>query len=385
MASYKHASKRNAQNLTISSNNTPIKSAKSKSMKQNDTPDTLSSTEALRSYCIKNICARRLDPLVVILMEKHANEDVAIKTVATGTASDDCDVDILNDSLHNLSLEVIASVAILYSFQTTLNVAGLLRNAVEVQAQMTSAERILAYTEIKPEKGQEITVQPPKEWPELSKIEFKNVSLRYYENGPKVLKDLSFQINPGEKIGVAGRTGAGKSSLVAALMRIGEIEGNIIIDNADIQYLNLQSTRQRISVISQSPELFNGFIRENLNPTGEFNDSEIWNVLDQMQLSFLVRSLPQKLDHLCTGGGSNFSVGQRQLFHLARILLKQNKIIIFDEASGKVDKETAEQIQYVIHQVLKDQTVIIISHRTNTIQKCDRIIVLEQGSVVQFD
>jgi ABC-type multidrug transport system fused ATPase/permease subunit len=267
-------------------------------------------------------------------------------------------------------------VAILYSFQTTLNVAGLLRNAVEVQAQMTSAERILAYTEIKPERGHEINEQPPKEWPELGKIEFKNVSLRYYENGPKVLKDLSFQINPCEKIGVAGRTGA---------MRIGETEGNIIIDNADIQHLNLQSTRQRISVISQSPELFNGSIRENLNPTGEFNDSEIWNVLDQMQLSFLVRNLPQKLDHLCTGGGSNFSAGQRQLFHLARILLKQNKIIIFDEASGKVDKETAEQIQNVIHQVLKDHTVIIISHRRNTIKKCDRIIVLEQGSIVQFD
>jgi ABC-type multidrug transport system fused ATPase/permease subunit len=264
-------------------------------------------------------------------------------------------------------------------------VAGLLRNAVEVQAQMTSAERILAYTEIKPERGHEINEQPPKEWPELGKIEFKNVSLRYYENGPKVLKDLSFQINPCEKIGVAGRTGAGKSSLVAALMRIGETEGNIIIDNADIQHLNLQSTRQRISVISQSPELFNGSIRENLNPTGEFNDSEIWNVLDQMQLSFLVRNLPQKLDHLCTGGGSNFSAGQRQLFHLARILLKQNKIIIFDEASGKVDKETAEQIQNVIHQVLKENTVIIISHRRNTIQKCDRIIVLEQGSMVEFD
>jgi ABC-type multidrug transport system fused ATPase/permease subunit len=168
-------------------------------------------------------------------------------------------------------------------------------------------------------------------------------------------------------------------------MRIGETEGNIIIDNADIQHLNLQSTRQRISVISQSPELFNGSIRENLNPTGEFNDSEIWNVLDQMQLSFLVRNLPQKLDHLCTGGGSNFSAGQRQLFHLARILLKQNKIIIFDEASGKVDKETAEQIQNVIHQVLKENTVIIISHRRNTIQKCDRIIVLEQGSMVEFD
>ncbi|CAB3981098.1 multidrug resistance-associated 9 isoform X1, partial [Paramuricea clavata] len=283
------------------------------------------------------------------------------------------------------STAVLASVAILYSFNSAIYIAAAVRNAVEVQAQMTSAERILAYTEIKSEKGHEINEQPPKEWPEFGRIEFKNVSLQYYENGFKALKDISFQINPSEKIGVAGRTGAGKSSLVAALMRIGETEGDIIVDNANIAYLNLQSTRQRISVISQSPELFNGSIRENLNPTGEFNDSEIWNILDLIKLSFLVRSLPGKLDHLCTGGGTNFSVGQRQLFHLARVLLKQNKIIIFDEATGKVDRKTAEQIQNVIHDVLKDCTVIIISHRMTTIQKCEKIMVLDQGCIVEFD
>jgi ABC-type multidrug transport system fused ATPase/permease subunit len=280
---------------------------------------------------------------------------------------------------------VIASVAILYSFQSAVEISGTTRCVADVQAQMTSGERILAYTEIVPEKGHEINEQPPKDWPVAGKIEFKNVSLRYYENGPKALKDISFQINPSEKIGVAGRTGAGKSSLVAALMRIGETEGDIIVDNVNIEYLNLQSTRQRISVISQSPDLFSGSIRENLNPTGGINDSEIWNVLDQMQLSFLVRSLPGKLDHLCTGGGTNFSVGQRQLFRLARVLLEENKIIIFDEATGKVDKKTAEQIQKVIHDVLKDCTVIIISHRMSTIQKCDKIMVLEQGSIVEFD
>jgi ABC-type multidrug transport system fused ATPase/permease subunit len=258
---------------------------------------------------------------------------------------------------------VLASVAILYSFHSSLNVAALVRNAVEMQSQMTSAERILAYTELKSEKGHLIKEQPSNEWPELGKIELKNVSFRYYENGPMVLKDLSFQINPSEKIGIAGRTGAGKSSLVATLVRIGDTDGNIIIDNTDIQYLNLQTTRQRISVISQSPVLFNGTIRENLNPTGEFNDSEIWNILDQMQLSSLVESLPQKLDYLCSVGSSDFSVSQRQLFHLARVLFKRNKIIIFDEASGKVDKKTAQQIQNIIHRVLKNHTVIINSHR----------------------
>jgi ABC-type multidrug transport system fused ATPase/permease subunit len=280
---------------------------------------------------------------------------------------------------------VLASVAILYSFNSAIYIAAAVRNAVEVQAQMTSAERILAYTEIKSEKGHEINEHPPQKWPEFGRIEFKNVSLQYYENGSKVLKDISFQINASEKIGIAGRTGAGKSSLVATLMRIGETEGDIIVDNANIAYLNLQSTRQRISVISQSPELFSGSIRENLDPTGEFNDSKIWNILDQMNLSFLVRSLPGKLDHLCTGGGTNFSIGQRQLLHLARVLLKQNKIIIFDEASSKVDKKTAEQIQKVIHDVLKDCTVIIISHRMSTIQRCEKIMVLEQGCIVEFD
>ena len=143
-------------------------------------------------------------------------------------------------------------MAILYSFHSSLNVAALVRNAVEVPSQMTSAERILAYTELKSEKGHLIKEQPSNEWPELGKIELKNVSFRYYENGPMVLKDLSFQINPSEKIGIAGRTGAGKSSLVATLVRIGDTDGNIIIDNTDIQYLNLQTTRQRISVISLS-------------------------------------------------------------------------------------------------------------------------------------
>lgn len=280
---------------------------------------------------------------------------------------------------------VVAAVTIMYAFRSSGYTTGMVRSAVEVHAQMTSAERILAYTEIVAEKGREIEEQPPKEWPESGNIHFKNVSLRHYKEGPKVLKNLSFEINKYEKIGIVGRTGAGKSSLVAALMRIAETEGSIIIDNLCIEDLNLVSTRQRVSVISQSPVLFNGTIRENLNPTGELNDSEIWEVLDQVRLGVVVGSLPDKLDNECTGGGSNFSVGERQLFHLARVLLKRNKIIIFDEATGKVDKKTAERIQNVIHDVFKDCTVITISHRMATIQECDRIMVLDQGSIVELD
>ncbi|CAB3995977.1 multidrug resistance-associated 4-like [Paramuricea clavata] len=280
---------------------------------------------------------------------------------------------------------VVGAVTILYAFRSSGYATPMVRSAVEVHAQMTSAERILAYTEIVPEKGREIQEQPPKNWTERGSIQFNNVSLRHYKYGPKVLKDLSFEINPAEKIGIVGRTGAGKSSLVAALMRIGDIEGNIIIDSVGIEDLNILSTRQRISVISQSPVLFNGTIRENMNPTGELDDSEIWNVLDQMQLGILVGSLPKKLDSECTGGGSDFSVGQRQLFHLAKVLLKRNKIIIFDEATGKVDQKTTAQIQNGIHGVLKDCTVITISHRMAAVKECNRIMVLDQGSIVEFD
>ena len=284
-----------------------------------------------------------------------------------------------------LKILVVAAVTIMYAFRGSRFMTGMVRSAVEVRAQMTSAERILAYTEIVPEKGRDIMEQPPKGWPESGMIKFNDVSLRHYKEGPKVLKNLTFEINPSEKIGVVGRTGAGKSSLVAALMRIGLTEGDILIDSLSIEEVNVISTRQRISVISQSPVLFSGTIRENLNPTGELDDSKIWHALDQLQLSVLVGGLPGKLDSECTGGGSNFSVGQRQLLHLARVLLKQNKIIIFDEATGKVDKKTAEQIQNVIHGVFEDCTVITISHRISTIEECDRIMVLDQGSIVEFD
>ncbi|XP_028403049.1 multidrug resistance-associated protein 4-like isoform X2 [Dendronephthya gigantea] len=288
-------------------------------------------------------------------------------------------------SVKDSTTAAVASVAILYSFHSIIYVGEALRSAVEVQAQMTSAERILAYTEIKPERGSEISDEPPEDWPQFGGIEFKNVSLRYYEKGPKALKDLSFEIKGSEKIGIVGRTGAGKSSLVAALMRIAETEGSIIVDNLDIAHFNPRSTRQRISVISQSPVLFNGSLRENLDPTGNHDDSEIWNVLDQMQLGPLVSGLPNKLENVCAGGGSNFSIGQRQLIHLARVLLKRNKIIIFDEAAGKVGKKTAEQIQNVIYSLFKDCTMIIISHRIDTTKRCDKIMVFDQGSIVEFD
>ena len=250
---------------------------------------------------------------------------------------------------------------------------------------MTSAERTLAYTKIKPENGSEVKRKPPKDWPHAGGIRFQNVTLQHYEDGPKALRNLTFNIKPTEKIGIAGRTGAGKSSMVAALMRMAYVEGEITIDDIDIMELNVQFTRRNISVISQSPNLFSSSIRVNLDPSGNFKDSEIWDALDLMQMKSFISNLPDQLDTIVTGRGSNFSVGERQLLHLTRVSLKKNKVIVFDEATSKVDDNTDKIIQQIIRNVFKDCTVITIAHRLSTIMDCDRIILLNCGEIVEFD
>ena len=254
----------------------------------------------------------------------------------------------------------------------------------EVHSLMTSAERTLAYTKIKAEKGRDVNEEPPKNWPHAGAIQFKDVSLWHYEKGPKVLKNLTFDIKASEKIGIVGRTGAGKSSLVAALFQTAVTDGEIIIDEMNIMKLNIMSTRRNISIISQSPILFSTSIRANLDPCGTFTDSEIWHALEQMQMKSVISDFPNKLESVITEGGSDFSVGERQLLHLARVLLNKTKIVVFDEATGKVDETTDKTIQRTIRNVFKDCTVITIAHRLNTILDCDRIMVLDDGVIVEF-
>ena len=260
-----------------------------------------------------------------------------------------------------------------------------MRLFTEIHSQMTSAERTLAYTKINAEKGRDINKDPPENWPHSGAIQFKNVSLWHYEDGPKVLKSLNFNISSMEKIGIAGRTGAGKSSLIAALMRLAETDGEIIVDDMDIMKLNVMCTRRSISTISQSPILISNSIRVNLDPSAKFTDSEIWHALDQMQMKSVISELPQQLESLIIGTSSGFSVGEIQLLHLARVLLKKSKIIIFDEATAKVDEKTNEIIQRIIRDVFKDCTVITVAHQLSTILDCDRIMVLDRGEIVEFD
>ena len=250
---------------------------------------------------------------------------------------------------------------------------------------MTSVERVFAYTKLECEPGYMIERRPPENWPNKGNIIFKEVSLRYYPGGPQVLKNIKLNIKGGAKIGVAGRTGAGKSSFVAALMRMPESCGEVIIDGIPIKAINLQETRRCIFVLGQSPLLFSGSLRKNLDLTEQFTDADLWQVLQDVQLKESVKSLHGQLDHELLESGANISVGERQLICLARVLLQRNKIVFLDEPTANVDPETEKTILAVVREKLRDSTVITIAHRLNTIKDCDKILLLKHGTVVEFD
>ena len=250
---------------------------------------------------------------------------------------------------------------------------------------MTSVERVITYTHVEQEPGYENQTQPPENWPENGNVTVKNLGLVYYQGGPEILKDVSFTIDAHKKIGIIGRTGAGKSSLVSALFRMPQPSGDIIIDDVITRDINIQSSRQVMSVISQDPVLFTGSLRMNMDPFEEYEDKELWNALEEASLKTMAEKLPQQLSEEIKEGGANFSVGERQLLCLARALLKKTKIIVMDEATANVDYKTDRLIQETIRTKFKHCTVITIAHRLNTIIDYDRVLVLENGQVVEYD
>ena len=211
------------------------------------------------------------------------------------------------------------------------------------------------------------------------------MGLVYYKGGPEILKDVSFVVNSHEKVGIVGRTGAGKSSLVSALFRMPQPTGHVIIDDVDIESINIQSSRRAMSVITQNPVLFTGSLRMNLDPFEEYDDKELWDALEEASLKAVVKKLPQQLGVDIKECGTNFSVGERQLLCLARALLKKDKIIVMDEATANVDYKTDQLIQEAIRSKFKHSTVITIAHRLNTMIDYDRVLVLESGRVVEYD
>ena len=250
---------------------------------------------------------------------------------------------------------------------------------------MTSVERVMTYTKLESEPGYKVKRFPPDHWPSEGNITFQDVSLIYYPGGPQVLKRINLNIKAGAKVGVAGRTGAGKSSFVAALMRMPDVEGEIVMDGIRIKEINVQEVRRCISVLGQSPVLFSGSLRKNLDLWKQFQDVDLWRALEDVQLKELVESLEGKLDHELLEHGANVSEGERQLLCLARVLLQRCKIIILDEPTSHVDPDTEKTVWNVVREKLKDSTVITIAHRLNIIKDCDMILVLKNGEVDEFD
>ncbi|EFA03945.1 probable multidrug resistance-associated protein lethal(2)03659 [Tribolium castaneum] len=259
-----------------------------------------------------------------------------------------------------------------------------IRQWSEMENQMTSVERVGEYIDVEREKDTK-TRDPPRQWPEHGKIEFKSVSMRYSSNDPYVLKNLNISITPREKVGIVGRTGAGKSSLIAVLFRLVDFEGRLIIDDCDTKELSLPALRSKISIIPQEPILFSGTVRKNLDPFDQYQDDQIWSVLEKVKLKEFVASSDLGLHSNLAEGGSNFSVGQKQLICLARALLRDSKILILDEATANVDPHTDELLQKTIRENFENCTVLTIAHRLHTVMDSDKVLVMDDGKAVEFD
>ncbi|XP_023242085.1 multidrug resistance-associated protein 4-like [Centruroides sculpturatus] len=274
-----------------------------------------------------------------------------------------------------------------YEFILLLYLEWCIKHLSETEYQMNSVARILNYSELKSEAGYESSPneQPPANWPQKGEIKFKNVSLKYSNDRSIVLNNLSFCIKPGEKIGIVGRTGAGKSSIVASLFRITEPTGTITIDGIDTKNIGLRDLRSKISIIPQDPVLFTGPLRRNIDPFNEYSEEMLWQAIEEVQLKDVIKNLPGGMDTHLTEGGRNFSVGERQLICLARTILCQNKILVMDEATSNIDKMTDTRIQKIIRENFKSCTVLTIAHRLNTIIDSDRVMVLHSGTIQEFD
>ena len=270
---------------------------------------------------------------------------------------------------------------------STTNFPWIVRQSAEVTNQMVSVERILEYGSLPSEGALTTNVDSRIDhWPDHTSISFKHVTIKYRSNLPPALSDVSFTVTSGSRVGIVGRTGSGKSTLVQSLFRILNLEdGTIEVGGVDISLLGLHKLRTSMAIIPQSPVLFRGCtVRENLDPFGKFCDKDIINVLKEVEMLDVISALPNDIHAHVEEGGSNFSSGQRQLLCLARAILHKTKLLVLDEPTANVDMNTNQLIQETIRNKFPSATIMCVAHRLDTIIDHDFILLLSDGKVLEF-
>ncbi|XP_043561892.1 ATP-binding cassette sub-family C member 8 isoform X5 [Chiloscyllium plagiosum] len=294
----------------------------------------------------------------------------------------------ITNSLYYGLTSGLVGLGLTYALMISNYLNWMVRNLADMEVQLGAVQRVNSLLKIETEnyEGLLSPSQIPPNWPDEGEIKIQNLSVRYDSSLKPVLKNVNAHISPGQKVGICGRTGSGKSSFSLAFFRMVDMfEGRIIIDGIDISKLPLNTLRSRLSIILQDPVLFSGSIRFNLDPEKKCTDSVLWESLEIAQLKHVVKALPGGLDAIVTEGGENFSLGQRQLFCLARAFVRKSSVLIMDEATASIDMATENILQKVVMTAFADRTVVTIAHRVHTILNADLVIVMKRGIILEYD
>jgi ABC-type multidrug transport system fused ATPase/permease subunit len=278
-------------------------------------------------------------------------------------------------------------MALSYGLSLNMGLVYSVQNQCYLANWIISVERLNQYTHLTPEAPEVIEeTRPPVNWPVTGRVEISDLQIRYRRESPLVLKGISCTFEGGHKIGIVGRTGSGKTTLISALFRLVEpVGGKIVVDGVDISKIGVHDLRSRFGIIPQDPTLFNGTVRFNLDPLCQHSDAEIWEVLGKCQLKEVVQEKENGLDSLVVEDGSNWSMGQRQLFCLGRAVLRRSRVLVLDEATASIDNATDLILQKTIRREFADCTVITVAHRIPTVMDCTMVLSISDGRIVEYD